>query len=252
MKNPHGVEPARYMKRKESRCAIKCDSNDGPIFCGNEWASDILIGDNCNNEYSCLINNDDRYGYECHPVYKKSLYVNTAGPEERNKFTVLDYEVFGIDYESQENINKLCKHPDIIWEYIETKDISEELLTQFDDEQELLIDLDAIHCEDSNIRVKISNYYFKNPSVFLSDTQIVNQQYDDILREWCGDYEWKLLYRASEHDYTAESFHEYCDNKGPTLIVIKSSGGWLFGGYTTESWKVVNPDEYGCIYNDVK
>ena len=37
----------------------------------------------------------------------------------------------------------------------------------------------------------------------------------------------------SEHGYSAKSFHEYCDNKGPTLMVVKSSGGWIFGGYTT-------------------
>ena len=230
MKNPHGVEPTRFMKRKESRYAIYCDPYCGPEFC------DDIFSDQFFKENSCFIHNDGTHEFECHPEYKSSLFVNTAGPDEENRFSVLDYEVFSIDYESQENINKLCKHPDIIWKYIETKDISEELLTQFDDEQELLIDLDAIHCEDSNIRVKISNYYFKNPSVFLSDTQIVNQQYDNKLREWCGDYEWKLLYRASEHEYTAESFHEYCDDKGPTLIVIKSSGGWIFGGYTTQSW----------------
>ena len=119
-------------------------------------------------------------------------------------------------------------------------------MTQFDDEQELLTDLDAIHCEDSNIRVKISRYYFKNSSEFLPNTQLVNQQYDDKLREWLGnDFEWRLLYRASEHEYTAKSFHEYCNDKGPNLIVIKSSEGWIFGGYTTQSWS-----GYG-IYNDM-
>ena len=79
----------------------------------------------------------------------------------------------------------------------------------------------------------------KNPSELLPNTQIVNQQYDYKLREWLGnDYKWKLLYRASEHGYSGKSFHEYCDNvNGPTLIVIKSSGGWIFGGYTTKSWR---------------
>ena len=243
MKNPHGVEPTRYMKRKESEHAIEHDRWSGPIF----GYDDIHIGEICNEKDSCSINNDDTFGYECHPEYKKSLFVNTAGVDEENRFSVLDYEVFGIDYESQENINKLCKHPDIIWEYIKTKDILEESLTQFDDEQELLSDLDAIHCEDSNIRVKISRYYFKNPSELLSDTQIVNQRYDDNLREWAGDHKWKLLYRASKHEYTGSSFHLYCDDKGPTLIVIKSSEGWIFGGYTTQSWN----GEWWGIYNDM-
>ncbi len=251
MKNAHGVEPTRYMKREESDCAINCDPDYGPIFRGDDWGTDIKIGFACNRENQCQIDNDGTFGYECHPEYKQSLFVNTAGPEERNNFTVLDYEVYNNVESYKEFIYTTCKYPDIIWDYIETNDISEESLKQFDDDTELLNDLDAIHCNDSNIRLKISSYYFKNPSEFLADTQIVNQQYDDILREWCGDYEWKLIYRASEHEYSGKSFHECCDDKGPTLIVIKSSGGWIFGGYITQSWKDVNPDEYGCIYNDI-
>ena len=232
MKNPHGVEPTRYMNRKTNKYAIECYPHNGPIF----GPLDMQIADKCNEENSCSIHDDGTHGYECHPEYKSSLFVNTAGPDEENYFTVLDYEVFGIDFESHKNINKLCKHPDIIWEYIEIKDISEESLKQFDNDVELLSDLDAIHCEDGDIRLKISRYYFKNPSEFLPNTQLVNQQYDYKLREWTGDYKWRLLYRASEHNYTAKSFHECCDDKGPTLIVIKSSGGWIFGGYTTQSW----------------
>ena len=236
MKNPHGVEPTRFMKRKESNIAIKCDSVCGPIF-GNYVGSDIYIRDKCNKRNSCYIKNNGTYGYECDHEHRKSLFVNTAGPDKDNKFRVLDYEVFGIDYENKENISKLCKYSDIIWEYIETKDISEESLKQFDDDAGLLSDLNIIKCKDGDIRLKISQSCLKNPSKLLSDTQIVNQQYDAILREWIGsDYKWKLIYRASEHDYSAKSFHDYCDNKGPTLIVIKSSGGWIFGGYTTQSW----------------
>ena len=231
------------MKRKGSKYAIDCWQHCGPIF-GNDWVSDIHIDSDCNRNNSCYISNDGTRGYECHPKYKSSLFVNTAGPEEWNYFSVSDYEVFGIDYEYRENINKLCKYPDIIWEYIETKDISEQSLKQFNDDTELLNDLDAIHCKDSKIRFKISRYYLKNPSELLSNTQLVDKKYDSYLKEWAGNYKWRLLYRASEHGYTAESFHDYCDNKKPTLVIIKSSGGWIFGGYTTRLWS-------GSIYYDM-
>ena len=173
----------------------------------------------------------------------KSLLDNTDECDDKKYCSLLDYEVFGIDYKNRKNINKLCKYPDIIWEYIETEDISEESLKLVDNVSDLRKDLDTIHCEDSNIRVNISYYCLKTPSEFLSGTHIVSQQYDGKLKEWVGNYNWKLLYRSSEHDYTAESFHECCDNKGPTLIVIKSSGGWIFGGYTTQSWSG------RCIYD---
>ena len=241
MKNPHGVEPTRFMKRKESKYAIQCNTYYGPIFGGNKLSVINLVS-NCNEKDSCWIVNDGTIGYECQPEYKSSLFVNTKEPDRMNKFAALDYEVFGID-NYKDYIYDICKYPDIMMEYIQTKDISKEVVKQFDDERELLTDLDTIHCEDSAIKVKISCYYFKNPSELLPNTQIVNQQYDDKLREWLGsDYEWKLLYRASEHGYTTSSFHEYCDDKKPTLVVIKSSEGWIFGGYTTESWSVD-----GCI-----
>lgn len=38
--------------------------------------------------------NDGIHGYECHPEYKCSLFVNTAGPLEKNYCTILDYEVY--------------------------------------------------------------------------------------------------------------------------------------------------------------
>ncbi len=88
-------------------------------------------------------------------------------------------------------------------------------------------------------------FFFPLYSPFLRNTILFGNEYDDKLREWVGDYKWRLLYRASENDYTAESFHEYCDNKGPTLVIIKSDGGWLFGGYTTRSWSGRS------IYNDM-
>ena len=226
------MPPTRFMKREESTCDLLLDSKWGPRF----GKDDISINDFCNYKFN-WINNDGTRGYECHPEYKCSLFVNTNKPNEANYFSVSDYEVFAICNGDQSIIKNICKHPDIIWKYIETKDISEESLKQFDDDIELLNDLDSIHCEDSAIRLKISLYYLKNPSKYLPGTQIVNEQYDNYLREWLGsEYDWRLIYRASEHDYTTESFHNYCDNRGPTLIIIKSSGGWIFGGYTIQPW----------------
>ena len=223
------------MKKKYSDRAIKCNPRYGPIF---GYGCDIGIHYNCNKNggWTCYGNSDS--SYECNNSLKQSLFVNTAGPDETNVFSVLDYEVFVIDYKSKYTIDHLYKYPDIIMNYKETKDISEESLKQFEDDVELLNDLNTINCKDSDIRLKISRCCLKNPSEFLPDTQLVNQQYDAKLREWIGNnYKWRLIYRASEHGYTASSFHECCDYvKGPTLIVIKSSGGWIFGGYTTQSW----------------
>ena len=87
-----------------------------------------------------------------------------------------------------------------------------------------------------NINLWINPFSILRPP-FLKESIIKIEKCYEYLREWYGDDEWKLIYRASEQDYTAESFHEHCDDvRGPTLIVIKSSGEWIFGGYTIQSW----------------
>ena len=45
----------------------------------------------------------------------------------------------------------------------------------------------------------------------------------------------RLLYRASRDGWTASDFHSCCDNKGPTLTVIRSEN-YIFGGYTEQEW----------------
>lgn len=44
--------------------------------------------------------------------------------------------------------------------------------------------------------------------------------------------------RASStlNGFTAAKFQELCNNKGPTLTVVKSHLNKIFGGYTALSW----------------
>ena len=81
------------MKRKESDGAITCLSIAGPAF-GDMQNYNLFIGDHCNKWNSCLIHNNGEGAYECHPEHRSSLFVNTAGPDEKNNFSVLDYEVY--------------------------------------------------------------------------------------------------------------------------------------------------------------
>ena len=52
-----------------------------------------------------------------------------------------------------------------------------------------------------------------------------------------GPAEAKLLYRASRDGRKLQRFHELCDNKGPTVVLAKSKGGHIFGGYAEMSWR---------------
>ena len=45
-----------------------------------------------------------------------------------------------------------------------------------------------------------------------------------------------LLYRASEHGDKAKTFHEKCDNHQYTLVLVETTKGARFGGFTTKTW----------------
>ena len=225
--------PTRFMKRATSRDALFCNPSYGPSFSG-----DICINNKCNNYNSCVIHNDGTRGYECNPLYRMSLFVNTNKADEDNFFAVRDYEVYSINFASRSTVYSICKNPDIIWNLIENDTVSEESVSPLTDDLELLNDLDLVKCEDSNWRLRISQKCLKDPSLLLPNSTIMEAQYDEIMKQWLGgESKWKLIFRSSEHDYSGPAFHEYCDDKGPTLVVIKSSSGWIFGGYTTQSWK---------------
>ena len=41
----------------------------------------------------------------------------------------------------------------------------------------------------------------------------------------------------SENGSDSKNFHEFCDNKGPTLTLISTTEGKKFGGFTPLNWK---------------
>ena len=45
-----------------------------------------------------------------------------------------------------------------------------------------------------------------------------------------------LLYRASDHGDKAKIFHQKCDNHQMTLVLVETTKGRRFGGFTTKSW----------------
>jgi hypothetical protein len=58
------------------------------------------------------------------------------------------------------------------------------------------------------------------------------------LNEFYGkqDQRWTLIYKASRDGFDANAFHTHCNNKGPTITIVQSNTGYLFGGYTAVAW----------------
>jgi len=75
--------------------------------------------------------------------------------------------------------------------------------------------------------------------LFVSESSFIvkSESHQSTLQSWLPpSATFSLLYRASTDGNTPADFHRCCDNKGPTLVLIKS-GGYIFGGYTSKSWQ---------------
>jgi len=60
----------------------------------------------------------------------------------------------------------------------------------------------------------------------------------DMLEGWinAGPKTFTLLYSATRDGCDATTFHQKCDNQGPTVTVLYNPQGSVYGGYTGQSW----------------
>ena len=65
-----------------------------------------------------------------------------------------------------------------------------------------------------------------------------------------------MLWKGSRDGFAASKFHSNCDGKGPTLTVIQSTDGVIFGGYASHPWcnsgGVGHQDDTAFIYSITK
>ncbi|KAK8807081.1 hypothetical protein WA158_003840 [Blastocystis sp. Blastoise] len=72
------------------------------------------------------------------------------------------------------------------------------------------------------------------------ESSMLTSNYIQYLTQWTGEgKQWKLSYRGSEYNFRASDFHRLCDNKGETIVLIKSENNYIdciFGGYSSVGW----------------
>lgn len=76
-------------------------------------------------------------------------------------------------------------------------------------------------------------------SFFTTESQLLEPR--EVMKlyemsEFPLQYRLKLLYRASRDGFNASAFHQKCDNYKNTITIFKSSTGFIFGGFTTQTW----------------
>ena len=86
----------------------------------------------------------------------------------------------------------------------------------------------------------VNFYWFSESLADLQESNILNKnvRHLNTLRNWLKrNSQWRRCWLASVDGWSAETFHFYCDNRGPTVTIIRV-GKYIFGGYTSVSWGV--------------
>lgn len=85
----------------------------------------------------------------------------------------------------------------------------------------------------------ITRYVNINSDIIeLNDRKIFGELLDISI-----DRKWTLLYRATRDGFKASDFHDKCDEKTGTLVIIKAESGNVFGGYTNYTWDKSEKDK---------
>ena len=86
------------------------------------------------------------------------------------------------------------------------------------------------------------------------DTKIITEyKHLELLDKWFGrKLKYKLLYRATEEQYSSSKFHSKVDNYKNSIIFIKDVNNFIYGGFTTRTWdgnRVFKSDKNAILFN---
>ena len=75
----------------------------------------------------------------------------------------------------------------------------------------------------------------------ITKSNIIKNARDlEMLEKWVSEEgtvkEVEKVYTASADGWMASNFHSKSDNVGPTLVIIQTTFGKVFGGFTKSNW----------------
>jgi len=82
-----------------------------------------------------------------------------------------------------------------------------------------------------SFRNEYTIHQFGNTAIRSSEKAFINKLLNGVSKRM-GE----VLYVASRDGDAATKFHSVCDNKGPTVVIVETTSGAVFGGYTDVSW----------------
>ncbi|KAJ5067079.1 pep-cterm sorting domain-containing protein [Anaeramoeba ignava] len=85
-----------------------------------------------------------------------------------------------------------------------------------------------------------NSFIFKS-RIGLQSSIIQTKEYFNRLKEWINDNEFfskmNLGFSARRDGFYCKKWHDMCDNKGKTLVIIQTTANFIFGGFTKVGFK---------------
>ena len=85
----------------------------------------------------------------------------------------------------------------------------------------------------SVLEIVFSDHMMSDTVILKNESELIRQ-----LLSFLNDRKspLRLCYRASIHGWQSQKFHELCDSKAGTVVLVKV-GNWIFGGYIDQTWQ---------------
>ena len=122
---------------------------------------------------------------------------------------------------------------------------------------QLKIFVNQINNEKANLEYRVDiieeekeerNKYYNN---LFQESTIIQKEERDLISKWIlpgYNLKYELLYIGTRDGFTNEAFHSKCDDKGPTVFVVRLQNGRRIGGFASQSWH--NRGAPGIIDNE--
>ena len=142
---------------------------------------------------------------------------------------------------NENNLYLLMNHCINIENHIKDIDLINENINKFKNSKTININFTPDENQIIGTLEKIKQFGKLNNGFLFDNSKIIgnNTDYITCLKQWINlgnNNEVELLYRLSDNGEEFSKFHNFCDNKGPTLVLFHTVDGNKVGIFTPLLW----------------
>jgi len=122
-----------------------------------------------------------------------------------------------------------------------TSEVASIASSGFVDQSEMVSLFSYSSMTDESAKKKVKMPWDTKPregAAFMKGSKILNNKQKKTFLKFFDTQKkikFGLLWQGSKDGFDGTTFHNKCDNKGPTITVVKS-GQYIFGGYNNDNW----------------